>query len=153
MAALDMIYPEHSDKIMMSQNESGKFESAFLSVEVQPTNSIMLKDLAGATLGIWVAHGEGRFSLPKGEAAYDIPLRYASSSYPANPNGADFNAAAVVSANGRHLAMMPHLERAILPWQWPYYISYEERKRHQVSPWILAFLSAREWVSKMTLYT
>ncbi|NMC61778.1 MAG: phosphoribosylformylglycinamidine synthase, partial [SAR324 cluster bacterium] len=150
MAAMDMIYPEHQKKIEMRQNESGKFESAFIAVEIQPTKSVLLKDLVGSHLGIWIAHGEGRFLLPEGEDSYDIPIRYSTSEYPANPNGADFNAAAVVSADGRHLAMMPHLERAILPWQWPYYISYDARKQHELSPWILAFRSAKEWVSKKT---
>ena len=129
----------------MHQNASGKFESAFLAVKVQKTASIMLENLAGAHLGIWVAHGEGRFSLPEGEDKYDIPLRYAAGSYPANPNGADFNAAAVCSPDGRHLVMMPHLERALLPWQWGYY-PQDLLSAHEISPWALAFVNARRWV-------
>lgn len=146
MTALDMIYPEHPEKVEMRRNVSCKFESAFLAVEVRKTKSVLMQGLEGSRLGIWVAHGEGRFHLPKGESAYDIPLKFVSSSYPACPNGADFNAAGIVSADGRHLAMMPHLERSVLPWQWPYYLSDAERIDHQVTPWITAFVNAREWI-------
>ena len=144
MAALDLLYAEYPKGIRMRRNDSHKFESAFLNVEVGTTNSVLLKGLAGSRLGIWVAHGEGKFSLPQGESAYDIPLRFCSADYPANPNGADFNAAGVCSRDGRHLAMMPHLERAILPWQWGYY-PQEARRVHEVTPWMRAFVRAREW--------
>ena len=128
----------------MKRNRSAKFESAFLCVEIVDTASVMLKSLRGCRLGIWVAHGEGRFHLPEREAAYDIPLRYCSSDYPANPNGSDFNAAALCSKDGRHLVMMPHLERAILPFQWAYYPG--ERRAHEITPWLLAFVNARQWI-------
>ncbi len=114
---------------------------------MQDTNSIMLKSLVGSQLGIWVAHGEGRFHLPQGKDAYDIPLKYVTADYPANPNGSDFNAAAVASADGRHLVMMPHLERSIFPWQWPYPGTYGTPD-FEISPWILAFTAARDWVIK-----
>lgn len=146
MTALDMVYPEHSNKVEMRQNRSCKFESTFVNVEVQPTKSVLLKDLVGCRLGIWIAHGEGRFHLPEGESAYDIALKYPTDAYPACPNGADFNAAGIVSADGRHLAMMPHLERSFMPWQWPYYISEDARKAHEVTPWAIAFASAFNWV-------
>ncbi len=146
MTALGLLYPEHAQPIHMRRNESHKFESAFLNVEVGQTNSILLKGLKGTRLGIWVAHGEGRFALPQGEKAYDIALRYAHPSYPANPNGADFNAAGICSPDGRHLAMMPHLERAILPWQWGYY-PREQWQKHEITPWALAFVGARRWAS------
>lgn len=148
MAAMDLLYPNHQRKIELRQNDSGKFESSFLNVEIGKTNSVLLQSLAGSKLGIWVAHGEGKFHLPEGEVAYDIPIKFISSDYPANPNGADFSAAAVVSPDGRHLAMMPHLERAILPWQWPYYP--ERPGTHDISPWALAFVNARKWVEEKT---
>ena len=144
VAALEMLYPEHEQKISMRVNESSKFESAFLNVEVGETNSVFFKPLQGSRLGVWVAHGEGRFHLPAGESAYDIPLRFVSSSYPQNPNGSDFNAAAVSSRCGRHLILMPHPERSVLPWQWGYYP--EGLTTHEVSPWMLMFTAARDWV-------
>lgn len=145
MVVLDLLYPEHGKKMEMKRNESHKFESAFVNVCVQQTNSVMLQPLIGAQLGIWVAHGEGKFHLPEGESAYDIPLKFVTADYPANPNGSDFNTAGIASKDGRHLVMMPHLERSIFSWQWPYG-GHGEIPEFAVSPWILAFTAARDWV-------
>ena len=148
VVALDLVRPEHNKKMQMLHNESGKFESTFVGVRVLPTSSIMLQPLTGCELGIWVAHGEGRFSLPEGEQAYDIPLKFVSSDYPANPNGSDFNAAAVCSADGRHLVMMPHLERSMFGFNWPYPGVADgagNTPHFEISPWILAFQAAFAW--------
>ena len=146
MIELGVVTPSHDVKPKMAHNPSGKFESAFLNVEVLDNESVMLKTLSGSKLGIWVAHGEGKLQLPKGEAVYQIPMKYAKSTYPANPNGSDFDAAAICSADGRHLVMMPHLERSIYPWNWAYYA--EDRKSDEVTPWIEAFVNAREWIKR-----
>lgn len=144
---LGLIYPEAGKAHpKMQHNRSHKFESAFLSVEIPQNSSVMLKSLAGTKLGIWVAHGEGRFELPGQESAYNIAAKYVYDEYPGNPNGSDYKAAAVCSADGRHLAMMPHLERTIFPWQNAWY-PYEFRK-HDVTPWMEAFVNAREWLKK-----
>ena len=131
-------------KPFMSFNESHKFESAFLSVDVMDNHSVMLHTLTGSRLGIWVAHGEGRFNLPLPEENYHIPAKFTHSEYPGNPNGSDYTAAALCTDDGRHLAIMPHLERSIFPWQWAYYPN--ERKSDIVSPWIEAFVNARKWI-------
>ena len=144
MVALDLVYPEKEQKIRMLHNESHKFESAFLNVDILENESIMLKSLAGRKLGIWVAHGEGKFSIPEGEEQYLIPMKYSFANYPGNPNGSDFNVAAICSSDGRHLAMMPHLERAIYPWQWGHYPA--DRKEDQMTPWLEAFVNARKWI-------
>jgi len=144
MVELGLVYPEHPEKLMMHHNKSEKFESAFLNVNIEENKSVMLKSLSGSRLGIWVAHGEGRFCFPYYRDKYSIPVKYTYDAYPGNPNGSDFNAAAICSNDGRHLAMMPHLERAILPWQWAYYP--EDRPGDEVSPWIEAFVNARKWV-------
>ncbi len=144
---LDLIYPEMGNSHpKMQHNVSHKFESAFVSVEIPQNESVMLKSLAGNKLGIWVAHGEGRFELPDDASKYNISAKYVYDEYPGNPNGSDYAAAAVCSADGRHLAMMPHLERTIFPWQNAYY-PYEYRK-HDVTPWMEAFANAREWLKK-----
>lgn len=143
---LDLIYPEHDVKPKMHHNASGKFESAFLTVDVAENNSVMLKSLAGSKLGIWVAHGEGRFELPKSESEYHIPMKYSYDQYPGNPNGSDYATAAICSKDGRHLAMMPHLERSFYPWHWPHYPM--DRKQDEITPWVEAFVNAREWIVK-----
>ena len=144
MAELGLIYPQHPEKPKLIHNDSGKFESGFVNLNINENNSVMLKSLSGSRLGAWVAHGEGKFSFPYYHDKYHIAMKYSYELYPGNPNGSDWNTAAIYSNDGRHLAMMPHLERAFLPWQWPYYP--ENRKDDDVTPWIEAFVNARKWV-------
>ena len=127
----------------MLHNDSHKFESNFVGLTVQPNKSVLLESLSGSKLGIWVAHGEGKFHLPGKEEDYNIVLKYSYDGYPANPNGSDFSAAGIVSADGRHLAMMPHLERAFFPWQCGF---YPAERHDEVTPWIEAFVNARKWI-------
>ena len=143
---LGLIYPEHEIMPKMEHNQSGKFESIFVNVDIADNNSVMLKSLSGMRLGIWVAHGEGQFNLPYDEEKYHIPFKYSYGCYPGNPNGSKFNAAAICSHDGRHLAMMPHLERSFYPWHWVNYPG--GRKGDQVTPWIEAFVNAREWIKR-----
>jgi phosphoribosylformylglycinamidine synthase len=145
MVELGLVYPEHERHPKMLHNASGKFESAFLSVDILNNESIMLRDLAGSRLGIWVAHGEGQFRFPYEEEKYHIPMKFTQPEYPGNPNGSAFSAAALCSHDGRHLVMMPHLERAIYPWNWAFYP--HERRNDEITPWIQAFVSAREWIA------
>ncbi|WP_291862600.1 phosphoribosylformylglycinamidine synthase [Marinilabilia sp.] len=144
MVNLNLVNPGHEKKTKMLHNDSHKFESIFLTMKIQENNSVMLKSLAGSQIGVWVAHGEGKFEFPLEESAYNIPGKYGYDAYPANPNGSDYNAAAICSDDGRHLAMMPHLERAVFPWQWGYYP--EDRAGDEVTPWMGAFVNARKWV-------
>lgn len=148
MVELGLVYPEHSIQPKMLHNESGKFESAFINVDILENNSVMLGNMAGMKLGIWVAHGEGKFYLPFNEQQYIIPMKYSHDEYPANPNGSHYSAAALSSENGRHLVMMPHLERAFKPWHWAYFPA--ERKMDEVAPWIQAFVNARNWIAEKT---
>ena len=128
----------------MQHNVSHKFESAFLSLQIPQNDSVMFSTLSGCKLGIWVAHGEGRFSMPKAETEYNVVAKYNYSGYPANPNGSDYDVAGICSADGRHLAMMPHLERAIFPWQEAHYPA--ERRNDEITPWLEAFVNARKWI-------
>jgi len=144
----EALVPQSSEpRMRMLHNDSRKFESQYLALRIPENKSVMFSSLAGSKLGLWVAHGEGKFSLPKGEAAYNIVARYNYSEYPGNPNGSDFDVAGVCSASGRHLAMMPHLERAIFPWQCAYYPA--SRLQDDVTPWIEAFVNARKWIERM----
>ncbi|MDE5639540.1 MAG: phosphoribosylformylglycinamidine synthase subunit PurQ, partial [Odoribacter sp.] len=146
MVELGLIYPEYREMPKMLHNDSHKFESGFVNVTVEPNNSVLFGSLSGARLGVWVAHGEGKFGLPYAEGEYNIPLKYSYDVYPANPNGSPFAAAAIASKDGRHLAMMPHLERSIAPWNWAYYA--EDRQGDEVTPWIEAFVNARKWIEE-----
>ncbi len=139
---LELINPEHEIHGKMHHNISQKHESIFTSVKVQKNNSVMLSTLEGATLGVWVSHGEGKFNLPYAEEQYNIVAKYGYESYPANPNGSDFNTAMMCDKTGRHLVMMPHIERSTFPWNWAHY----PERNDEVTPWIEAFVNARTWI-------
>lgn len=140
---LELINPEHAVHGKMLHNDSQKHESNFTSVTIQENNSIMLSTLAGSTLGVWISHGEGKFNLPEAESNYNIVAKYAYDSYPANPNGSDYNTAMMCDNTGRHLVMMPHIERSLFQWHWA---NYPEGRKDEVSPWMEAFVNARQWI-------
>ena len=141
---LGLLHTEHKLKPKMDHNDSKKFECIFTSVKIQENNSVMFKSLSGSKLGIWSAHGEGKFNLPYPEDKYNIIGKYGYSSYPANPNGSDYDTAIISNKDGRHIAMMPHLERSTFPWNWPYYPS---ERNDEISPWIIAFSNAKNWLT------
>lgn len=143
MMELGLVYDEKINHPKMAHNASHKFESGFVNMSIPKNNSVMLSSLEGSQLGVWVAHGEGKFELTDDHASQVVGL-YSTDAYPANPNGSDFSTAAVCSTNGRHLAMMPHLERSIFPWNWPYYSDSKD----EVTPWIEAFVNAKNWIEK-----
>ncbi len=141
---LELIHPEHPVHGKLTYNESQKHESNFTSVKIQENNSVMLSTLAGNTLGVWISHGEGKFTLPLAEEEYNIVAKYGYEAYPANPNGSDFNTAMLCDKTGRHLVTMPHIERSTFPWNWAHYP--KDRNDDEVSPWLQAFVNARKWV-------
>ena len=149
MVELDLVYPEHKKKAKMLHNDSHKFESEYVTVEIPRNKSVMFSSLSKNKLGIWVAHGEGKFSLPYEESKYNVIAKYNYAEYPGNPNGSDYSVAGICSKDGRHLAMMPHLERAIFPWQCGNYP--EDRVlSDEITPWVEAFVNARKWVEDQT---
>jgi phosphoribosylformylglycinamidine synthase len=129
----------------MDYNDSHKHESGFTSVEVLENNSVMLAGLSGSKLGVWISHGEGKFELPLAEDQYNIVAKYGYAGYPANPNGSDYNTAMMASEDGRHLVLMPHIERSIFPWNWAH---YPKDRNDEISPWIEAFVNARKWLEE-----
>jgi phosphoribosylformylglycinamidine synthase len=144
MMELELINPEHEVHGKMKHNDSQKHESGFTSVKIQKNNSVMLSTLEGATLGVWISHGEGKFNLPMPENQYNIVAKYGYEGYPANPNGSDYNTAMMCDTSGRHLVMMPHIERSTFPWNWANYPNREQKDA--VSPWLEAFVNARKWI-------
>ena len=153
MIELGLINNNHAvadakDYAQMLHNMSHKFESGFVTLAIPENESVMFRTLGGSKLGIWVAHGEGNFRLPKPEGEYNIVAKYNYSGYPANPNGSTYDVAGIASNDGRHLAMMPHLERAIFPWQQANYPA--DRLKDDVTPWIEAFVNARKWIEEKT---
>jgi phosphoribosylformylglycinamidine synthase len=140
-------------------NRSNRFESRFSTVHILQSPAIMLKGMEGSTLGVWVAHGEGRLYFPEEEIMQEVikrdlaPIRFVDDSgeftemYPLNPNGSPLGITSLCSSDGRHLAMMPHPERTFLKWQWPY-MPKEWNENLLVSPWLRMFQNARRCCEK-----
>ncbi|GGB87534.1 phosphoribosylformylglycinamidine synthase [Dyadobacter sediminis] len=143
---LGLINGDHEEKPKMLHNKSGKHESIFTSLTIQKNKSVMLSSLAGSTLGVWVSHGEGRFEFPFTENRYQIVAKYGYETYPACPNGSGFNTAMLCDESGRHLVMMPHIERSLFQWHWA---NYPEGRKDEVSPWMEAFVNARKWIENL----
>ena len=146
-------------------NASDRFECRYSTVRILESPSMMLRGMEGATLGVWLAHGEGRAFFPdpavleRVEAEGLAPVRFVDDSggvterYPFNPNGSTKGIAALCSPDGRHLAIMPHPERGFLSWQcgwnppeWRDGIrAAADRGEPCPSPWLRMFQNAREW--------
>ena len=141
---LGLITNDLKNRTFMDHNDSGKFECVFTSVKIEKNNSIMFKNFENSNLGIWSAHGEGKFILPGEETDYNIIGKYSKNTFPSNPNGSNFNTAILANKDGRHIAMMPHLERSLFPWNWGFYP--ENKSIHTISPWIQAFKNAYDWL-------
>jgi phosphoribosylformylglycinamidine synthase len=136
-------------------NRSGRFESRWATVRVEKSNAMMLQGMEGTVFGIHVDHGEGLLHFPdesireKVKAGGMTPMVYvddegqATEKYPFNPNGSPEGLAGLCSEDGRHLALMPHPERAFLPWQAHYLPT--ELNALQVSPWMKMFQNAYDW--------
>jgi phosphoribosylformylglycinamidine synthase len=142
---LELMNPSHKEHGKLVHNNSQKHESAFTSVTIQENNSVMLSTLADSTLGVWISHGEGKFHLPMPEDQYSIVAKYGYADYPANPNGSDYNTAMLCDATGRHLVTMPHIERSTFQWNWA---NYPTGRKDEVSPWLEAFVNAKNWIEK-----
>ncbi len=140
---LGLINSDHEEKPKMLHNDSQKHESGFTSLTIQKSNAIMMAGLEGSTLGVWISHGEGKFKLPYAEEKYNIVAKYGYESYPANPNGSDYNTAMMCDRTGRHLVVMPHIERSVFQWNWA---NYPAGRQDEVTPWMTAFVNAREWL-------
>lgn len=151
--------PDASSAPCLIRNDSGRFESRFVSVKIIESPAIMLAGMERSRLGVWVAHGEGKFFFPDPEVRGMVieknlaPLRYVddegetTEDYPFNPNGSPEGISAICSPDGRHLAMMPHPERAVLKWQWGW-MPENMKNKLQASPWLRMFQNARVWCEK-----
>ena len=146
LVELGLIYPGHEKPAYLSWNESNKFECTFITLDILENHSVMLGSLSGSRLGIWIAHGEGKFNFPYEENRYHVAAKFSYHGYPGNPNGSMYDIACIASDDGRHLAIMPHLEDSVLPWQWPYYPP--DHRQDEITPWVEAFVNAREWIEK-----
>jgi phosphoribosylformylglycinamidine synthase len=144
---------EPADQPRFVRNISGRFESRWSTVKVLKSKAIMLQGMENLTFGIHVAHGEGRLQFPDGTIHEKIKneglaaLAFVddeglpTEKYPFNPNGSPAGLTGLTSADGRHLAMMPHPERSFLKWQ-AHWLPERMKTELPVSPWLQMFQNA-----------
>ncbi len=142
---LGLLFPNQAEKPRIQTNESQVFESIFSTIRIEENHSIMFSSLVGSVMGAWSSNLEGKFLLPDPEGQYHITGKYAYSEYPANPYGSDYETAILSDSTGRHIITMAHIERGVLPWQWPY---YPEERKDEAAPWLTAFENARLWLNQ-----
>ncbi|GFU05892.1 phosphoribosylformylglycinamidine synthase [Nephila pilipes] len=148
---------KNTQGVTLSHNVSERFESRFVTVKITKSPSIMLKEMEETVMGVWVAHGEGQFQFRNSDVLNRIksenltPLIYVddngvpTTEYPLNPNGSIDGIASICSTDGRHLAMMPHPERCVLPWQWAWMPEDWKSMMTTTSPWLKMFTNAYDW--------
>jgi phosphoribosylformylglycinamidine synthase subunit PurQ / glutaminase len=109
----------------LEHNVTNRYECRWVNLKAN-TNSkcVFTKDLT--TLRVPVGHGEGSFYAPqdildKLKTNNQIVFQYANSDgslareeFPANPNGAIIDIAAISDKTGRFMGMMPHPDRNFL---------------------------------------
>jgi phosphoribosylformylglycinamidine synthase len=116
-------------KVALLQNQSAVFESRWVDLLVMNSHSIWTKGLEGRVLRMPVAHGEGRLYWHCGDNLFKNfekvgihpVVCYAkdgrpTEEYPANPNGTVGGIAGICDSTGLIFGLMPHPERAVLPW-------------------------------------
>ncbi|XP_071786340.1 phosphoribosylformylglycinamidine synthase-like isoform X2 [Asterias amurensis] len=168
MGLLGWVAPDHGQEktsgdsasskqgVFLTHNKSEKFESRFVSVQIDQSPSVLLQGMEGSTLGIWVAHGEGYMKFASDTILNEVtqnhlaPIRYVddqghpTTQYPLNPNGSPLGVAALCSPDGRHLALMPHPERCTFTWQWAW-MPPAWKQDLKASPWMRMFKNACAW--------
>ncbi len=132
------------------RNRSEQFEARLLQVEVLDSPSLFLHGMAGSSLPLVVAHGEGRASFDSNGQRVKVrsSLRYldpdgqAATSYPHNPNGSPDGLTGFTTEDGRFTIMMPHPERLFRTSQY----SWHPDSWREDGPWLRMFRNARKWV-------
>ncbi|PAW67812.1 MAG: phosphoribosylformylglycinamidine synthase [Opitutia bacterium Tous-C1TDCM] len=136
------------------QNRSERYESRFVSVQIEPTPSVLFAGMQGSVLPVVVAHGEGFAEFADAAAAETcsasglVAGRFVDNRhrvtdrYPLNPNGSPFGITALTSTTGRVTIMMPHPERVHRTAA----MSWAPAGWGEESPWMRLFRNARAWV-------
>jgi len=134
-------------------NTSEQFEARVAMVEVLDSPSILLSGMAGSTMPVSIAHGEGRALFQAGQLeaaqrASQVALAYVDNygqntvAFPANPNGSVMGVTGLTSDNGRFTIMMPHPERCFRTIQ----NSWHPGDWGEYGPWMRLFANARQWL-------
>ena len=153
MAALATMIPGAESWPRFTRNQSEKYEARFSLVEVLESPSLFFKGMAGATIPVAVAHGEGfaNFIRQGNAQAALAALRFvdhkgqATEVYPFNPNGSPKGLTSVTTADGRFTVLMPHPERVtrnvMMSWSPPSWGPNDSKGAY--TPWMRFFQNAR----------
>ncbi|PHY05633.1 MAG: phosphoribosylformylglycinamidine synthase [Alcaligenaceae bacterium] len=153
MAALATMIPGAEHWPRFTRNQSEKYEARFSLVEVLESPSLFFKGMAGATIPVAVAHGEGfaNFSRQGNAQSALAALRFvdhkgeATEAYPFNPNGSPAGLTSVTTADGRFTVLMPHPERVtrnvMMSWAPPSWGPNDTKGTY--TPWMRFFQNAR----------
>jgi phosphoribosylformylglycinamidine synthase len=150
LSQLKELIPGSDHWPQFERNISEQFEARFSLVEIVESPSILLKGMAGSTMPIAVAHGEGRAEFASTNDVDNalVAMRYVDNygkpteRYPNNPNGSPRGITALTTTDGRVTIMMPHPERVTRTVQH----SWHPDDWGKEGPWLRLFHNARKWV-------
>ena len=150
MSQLKEIIPGANHWPRFLRNRSEQFEARLSLLEVMPSASLFLQDMAGSRIPVVVSHGEGRaeFDSPAQQAAAQVALRFVdgegrvATQYPLNPNGSPDGITGLTTDDGRATILMPHPERTLRSVN----LSWSPDEWIGESPWLRMFRNARRVV-------
>ncbi|MEA1890764.1 MAG: phosphoribosylformylglycinamidine synthase [Pseudomonadota bacterium] len=150
MATLKDIIPGAEKWPRFVNNQSEQFEARSSLVSIPENPSIFMSGMAGSTLPIAVAHGEGRaeFTTHKDQQNAIVAMHFVDNygvkteKYPANPNGSPQGITGLTTADGRYTVMMPHPERVFRTVA----NSWHPADWGEDSGWMRLFRNARVWL-------
>jgi len=154
--ALAPIIPGAQAWPRFTRNQSQKFEARLSMLEIAESPSIFFAGMAGSHIPVAVSHGEGYANFSQqgdagkvaGAAYYVDNYGSRTETYPYNPNGSPTGLAAVTTADGRFMAIMPHPERVSrnVMMSWAPESWGDKDSGGAFSPWMRAFRNARVWL-------
>ncbi len=148
MSGLKDIIPGAEHWPQFKRNTSEQFEARVAMVKVQDSPSIFFTGMAGSSLPVVVAHGEGRAEFTGNPAQALVSLSFVdnygreTTDFPANPNGSPLGITGLTNADGRFTIMMPHPERCFRTLQ----NSWHPADWQEEGAWLRMFRNARVWV-------
>jgi phosphoribosylformylglycinamidine synthase len=150
MSQLASLIPGAEHWPRFERNASAQYEARLIQVEILPSSSLFLADMAGSRMPVVNAHGEGRavFASTAAQAQAQVAVRYVDShgqpteTYPYNPNGSPGGITGLTTPDGRFTILMPHPERSRRTVQ----LSWQPNGLGEDSPWMRMFRSARRWI-------
>jgi phosphoribosylformylglycinamidine synthase len=151
MASLKDIIPGAENWPRFVNNQSEQFEARSSLVAIPDNPSLFMSGMAGSTLPIAVAHGEGRaeFTTHKNQQDAIVAMHFVDNygvkteKYPANPNGSAQGIAGLTTEDGRYTVMMPHPERVFRTVA----NSWHPADWGEDSGWMRLFRNARVWLA------